>query len=74
VQDCVKLDDPLKAEAALDQARWAFLDNLCAAHMFDFTTLLCYVLKLALLERWQALNIEAGTACVNSLLTGVSTT
>jgi hypothetical protein len=74
VQDCVKLDDPLKAEQALDQARWAFLDNLCAAHMFDFTALLCYVLKLALLERWQAFNVEAGTVCVHSLLTGVSTT
>jgi len=74
VQECVKLDDPLKAELALDQARWAFLDNLCAAHAFDFTVLLGYLLKLRLLERWQALNAEAGAAFLDSLLTGVSTT
>ncbi len=74
VQECVKLNDPLKAELALDQARWAFLDNLCAAHAFDFTVLLGYLLKLRLLERWQALNAVAGAAFLDSLLTGVSTT
>lgn len=73
VQECVKLDDPLKAELALDQARWAFLDNLCAAHAFDFTVLLGYLLKLRLLERWQALNAEAGAAFLDVMLTGVST-
>ncbi|MCX7005266.1 MAG: DUF2764 family protein [bacterium] len=73
VQECVKLEDPLKAELALDQARWAFLDNLCVAHAFDFTVLLGYLLKLRLLERWQALNAEAGAAFLDVMLTGVST-
>ena len=73
VQECVKLDNPLKAELVLDQARWAFLDNLCVAHAFDFTVLLGYLLKLRLLERWQALNAEAGAAFLDVMLTGVST-
>ncbi len=60
VQEFVKLDDPLKAEQALDKLRWSFLDELCVMHSFDFHVAFSYILKLKILERWAALSDEQG--------------
>ena len=65
VLDCIKLDDPLKAEQALDRLRWQFLDELGATHVFDFTAALSYLLKLTLLERWQQLDAAHGAAVLD---------
>ena len=71
VVECVKSDDPLQAARALDKLRWEFLDSLSGAHVFDYCTMVCYLLKLRILERWHALATEQGTAALNALMTGV---
>lgn len=71
IQECVKADDPLHAERTLDRLRWDFLDNLAGIHMFDYHTMVCYLLKLQILERWHALTREQGMAAFNALMTGV---
>jgi hypothetical protein len=65
VLECIKLDDPLKAEQALDRLRWQFLDELAATHVFDFTAALSYLLKLTLLERWHQLDAAHGAAVLD---------
>ena len=60
IQECVKDENPLAAEQALDQARWAFLDQLAATSAFDFTVVLAYLLKLRILERWQSFDAGKG--------------
>ncbi|MCX7847118.1 MAG: DUF2764 family protein [bacterium] len=62
VQEAVKLDDPLKAEQLLDQLRWQFYESLAAAHAFDFETVLSYLLRLGLLERWAQFDPQRGHA------------
>ncbi len=52
----ISQQDPLAIERSLDQLRWARLDELCGARLFDMVFLACYLLKLRLLERaalWQ---------------------
>ena len=47
---------PFAIERGLDQLRWAKLDELCGARLFDMVFLACYLLKLKILERsalWQ---------------------
>lgn len=44
-------DSPLEAEAVLDQARFAAVDDLAAGHWFDADALTAWWLKYLLLER-----------------------
>jgi len=46
----------LEAERMLDAARWYALDDASLGHYFDIDTLLVYLLKLKIMERWD--NIE----------------
>ena len=62
LQECVKQDDPLKAEHAADDLRWAFLDEMAATHSFDFSVVLSYLLKLVILERWARFDAVKGEA------------
>ncbi len=51
---------PLRAEQALQLARWQMLDQLEAGHFFDLEKLIAYLLKLRLLERNRKFNREDG--------------
>lgn len=46
----------LEAERLLDQERWRKLDELALGHYFDLDFLICYALKLLILERWERIN------------------
>ena len=65
VQDLVKGEDPLKLERGLDEARWAYLDELSATHIFDFYAVFSYFQKLGILERWTAMNEKEGMATLD---------
>ena len=45
-----------EGEKILDQARWNFLEELCAGHYFDLEYLIIYMQKLLILERWENIN------------------
>lgn len=43
----------LEAEKALDQERWAYLEELAIGHYFDIDILIIYACKLTILEKWE---------------------
>ena len=47
---------PLEGERILSEAKWKFLDELAIGHYFDLDFLVCYGLKLIILERWEMIN------------------
>ncbi|WGK69074.1 DUF2764 family protein [Candidatus Haliotispira prima] len=51
---------PFAIEQGLDRLRWAKLDELCGAHLFDMVFLAGYFLKLRILERAASWQKEAG--------------
>ncbi len=65
VQEAVKAENQQKAEEIIDKLRWSFLNELSATHSFDFNVALSYLLKLKILERWAALDEEAGKEALN---------
>ena len=46
----------IEAEKFLDLQRWHKLDELAVGHYFDLDFLVCYSLKLLILERWERIN------------------
>lgn len=51
VHEASKMTDLLEAEKLLDQVCWQFLDDLTVGHYYDLEFLICYGLKLKILER-----------------------
>lgn len=49
----VKNPSLIESERMLDQERWRFLDELAIGHYFDLDSLIVYVYKLLILERWE---------------------
>lgn len=47
---------PLEGERILSEAKWKFLDELAIGHYFDLDFLVCYGLKLIILERWEMID------------------
>ncbi len=65
VQEAVKEENQQKAEETIDKLKWSFLDEISATHSFDFNIALSYLIKLKILERWAALDEEAGKEALN---------
>ncbi|MDI6774094.1 MAG: DUF2764 family protein [Verrucomicrobiota bacterium] len=59
---------PAERERALDRLRWTILDELAGFDPFTGAALLAYALKLKLVERWAAMNPEAGRERVDKLV------
>jgi len=53
-----KASDPLEAEKILDQMKWDYVEELGQGHFFDIEFLICYGIKLSLIERYR--EIESG--------------
>ena len=51
VHEASRMPDLLEAEKLLDRTRWQFLDDLSGGHYYDLEFLICYGLKLKILER-----------------------
>ena len=52
--------DPVEREKALDRFRWSEIDALAGFNPFAGRAVLAYGLKLALVERWMAMNEREG--------------
>ncbi len=59
-RNAVKQEDPFKAEAFIDRARWSFLEEMEVGHFFDLEKLIVYSLKLQILERRAHFKEEQG--------------
>lgn len=62
VRLAVGTDNPLEGELALMHLSWKYLEELAVLHTFDLEGLLCYALKLQLLERKGLFTREDGNA------------
>ena len=51
---------PLDGETVIDKARWNAIDNLAGNDYFHRNTVYAYYLKLLLIERREAFNVEKG--------------
>ncbi len=58
----------LEAERLLDQERWHRLDELALGHYFDLDFIICYALKLLMLERWERINTADKPKLLNEVL------
>ena len=56
----VAFESPLEAEIFLDRARWDIIESLQGLNIFCETAIYAYMLKLLLMERRAAFNIEEG--------------
>lgn len=52
--------DITRRERLLDQLRWSWLEESTFDKIFDIEAILCYYLKLRIVERWTELNEEKG--------------
>ena len=66
----ISQDSPIEAERYLDRVRWDKAEDLGREHYFDIDFLITYVLKLKILERWQAINKEDGTRILEDIIRG----
>jgi hypothetical protein len=60
IQEASKIPDLLEAEKLIDQTAWQFLDDLEGGHHFDLEYLICYGLKLKMLECYQEYHSPKG--------------
>ena len=54
------MDSPLEAELFLDRARWNAIDSFGGIDYFNENTIFAYHLKLQIMERGEAFNMEEG--------------
>lgn len=59
---------PLERERALDNCRWALIEEIEGVNTFSLPALLGYAWKLRLAERWTALSEEAGQEEIESMV------
>ena len=60
--------DLLTRERGLDEITWAKVDSLTTFHYFDIQAVLGYIAKLHIVDRWLALDEEAGRELFKKLV------
>ena len=60
INEVAKMDNLLDAQKLLDKVSWQFLDGLADGHHFDLEYLICYGLKLKILERFHTIQLPKG--------------
>lgn len=68
VQDALEQGDLLSREKDLDDITWARISSLETFHYFDLTAVLAYVAKLAIVNRWLALDEKKGRELFRQLV------
>ncbi len=69
VLEAAKMEDLLEAETLLDRTRWQFLEDLAAGHYYDLEFIICYGLKLEILQRHQEYKSQKGNDVFNDMQT-----
>lgn len=63
--------DIARREKMIDALRWQWLDEQTEWSVFDIENVLCYYLKLGIIERWSNLNEEKGNAIFREIVLGL---
>jgi hypothetical protein len=63
-----ELGDWLEREHKIDRLKWDWLDDKVFFHYFSVERIFAFVVRLALIERWMALDKEKGTALFRQLI------
>jgi hypothetical protein len=61
-------DGPLERELLLDRYRWELLEAAAAFPAFGVQAVFAYALKLRLVEKWSAMDDEAGLAIARGIV------
>ena len=67
-------DDILQRERGLDELRWHKVDEITLLDYFDLETLLGYVAKLKIIDRWLQLDPDSGRALFRRMVEEIRTT
>ncbi len=62
IDQALQAEDPLSAEKVFDHSRWDYLDNLQRFEYFNMPYLICYALKLKILEKYEKIDSPSGRA------------
>jgi len=68
VQESFSAENPMLKEKTIDELRWRELDNLEAGHLFDFSKLCIYKLRLMLCAKWLTRETEKGERNLDAVL------
>jgi len=69
IHQAAKKKNLLEAEEMLDRVRWQFLEELSNGQYYNFEFIICYGLKLKILERHQEFTSPKGKAILDELKT-----
>lgn len=67
-------EDILQRERGLDELRWHKVDEITLLDYFDLETLLGYVAKLKIIDRWLQLDPDSGRALFRRMVEEIRTT
>jgi len=56
----LETENILEREQKLDRLRWDKANELCTFHYFDVDVVLCFLLKISIIERWMRLDKVRG--------------
>lgn len=62
----------VEKERAIDMIRWDRADSMVGGDTFSLPFILSYLVKLAIVGRWSALDAESGRAMYDKLVAGIS--
>ena len=63
-----EISDILEREIRLDKMKWAFIDEKIFFEYFSIDRILAFVIKLMIVERWFALDVERGRELFKKML------
>jgi len=66
-----KHNNIIEREKGIDIEKWNFLDDLTFFHYFTIEKILSFVIKLNILERWFALDVETGSKMFEMLISNL---
>jgi len=72
IEEAMAASDPVQRERLLDELRWQRLNDLIVGHEFDFEALVNYRLRLLLVEKWAAPDLDPGRQCLRTLVDGAT--
>jgi hypothetical protein len=68
VADAFAKPTPLEREVALDECRWAILDEMAADDPYGLGPVVAYAVKLLITARWHEMNDERGQARLEQII------
>ncbi len=68
-----KHNNIIEREKGIDIEKWNYLDDLTFFHYFTLEKILSFVIKLGILERWFALDVETGCKMFEMLISNLKT-